>query len=263
MTETEPETYHRLSDEDQAHTSWILRRYPMATIRRIVTVLGVILGNVLFVLIGLAAVNLVRTVDRLSIQAARRSPTTEYTVLYNATEACRSSIRDGFFAHVAIGSAHAGDLSPDQREVVQQAIAFDESLLRQIDTVCPYPTPPKYAPNGDLIEGPHGGVPVDDKGRAILPAIPNIAQSIDDLDQTPTTPTTSPAPVPSRPPAAIRGQQGSTSTTGPQGQPTPTTGTTYPSNPDADPPPMLIPSVPVPSIPCNLFVGLAPPNCSR
>lgn len=236
--------------------TWI-ERLPRRTVRRVTIGLGVLLLGAAITIVTAGALQAYDTIDRLSAQAARRSPSTDYTAAVNATDECRSTIRDAFLAHVAYSVTLSGaPEDPVRQQAVAEAILYDEALLRQIAEVCPYPTPPRYTADGDLIAPSTGGVATDELGRPLFPPIPNLGQVLlPGAPQIATTPSTLP---PTRPRATTTTTRPPPATTAPQ-EPGTTTPTTTPTT---APPATLLPPVPLPQLPCSLFVPpLLPPGC--
>lgn len=97
-------------------------------------------------------------VSTLTLTLQRSRPVTDYYIALAQTDQCRNAIRDRALAHFA------GAFTIDRADAVKVAhgialIAADQDQLDRIDTLCPYPSPPKFDDKTGAVSEPPGHGP--------------------------------------------------------------------------------------------------------
>lgn len=122
----------------------------IALVALIVALLGFFASG--FVERGRTITRLSSTVDNLTTTQARSRPVVDYLFGVNSATACRSGYEDKFFADVAAAPGPAASI--EERAAFQARIAEDQRSLASIETLCPYPIPPRFNADGSLAEPP-------------------------------------------------------------------------------------------------------------
>jgi hypothetical protein len=95
------------------------------------------------------------TISNLTTTARRNRPTADYTAASFAAQSCRRDYDERFFADIANAVIRPRDaVTPEIAQQITTTISADRDALAHIGDLCPTPRPPKFDPDGNLLEAP-------------------------------------------------------------------------------------------------------------